>query len=323
MAPARRTPRLAPRAARTGGGPGVFLLAFGAGYAPWPLRNFAVLGEPVLTTTWAGPTLYDSLGPQATGASDMRFFERDERVINLELGPEPTFYVPPGERAEYVRRMREIRPVVQATWPPQPAGPGDLTEEEAAAIWAAIGEDDAAWFQARGLDIEHGFSELGVDRNYRRSALDAAFADPLRVARLAVVKQGRFWRPWPIGGLPGGVAGGVLKAGFAAYFVPLIALAVWGAWRLWQPEARAEGIGGDPGGIPRLPPRAAMGRGWAWVLTWGPALGFAGVCLVFVGSVRYRLPGEFPLAVAAAVGGLDLWDRRASAGRTPTDRTAD
>ena len=103
---------------------GVFLLAFGAGYAPWPLRNFAVLGEPVLTTTWAGPTLYDSLGPQATGASDMRFFERDERVINLELGPEPTFYVPPGERAEYVRRMREIRPVVQATWPPNPPDRG-------------------------------------------------------------------------------------------------------------------------------------------------------------------------------------------------------
>ena len=53
----------------------------------------------------------------------------------------------------------------------------------------------------------------------------------------------------------------------------------------------------------------------------GAGLGFAGVCLVFVGSVRYRLPGEFPLAVAAAVGGLDLWDRRAPGSHE--GRTAD
>ena len=86
--------------------------------------------------------------------------------------------------------MREIRPVVQATWPPQPAGPGDLTEKEAAAIWAAIGEENAAWFQARGLDLDYGFGELAVDRNYRRAALDAAFADPWRVARLAVGEAG-------------------------------------------------------------------------------------------------------------------------------------
>ncbi|WP_171188065.1 hypothetical protein [Alienimonas chondri] len=58
-----------------------------------------------------------------------------------------------------------------------------------------------------------------------------------------------------------------------------------------------------------------MDRLWALTLTWGPILGLAAVCLVFVGSVRYRLPGEFPLCVAAAVGMLDLCRRRG-------DRTA-
>ena len=74
--------------------------------------------------------------------------------------------------------------------------------------------------------------------------------------------------------------------------------------------------GGEPVTTPGRSLRSGLISGWPLVLTWGPVLGFAGVCLVFVGSVRYRLPGEFPLAVAAAVGGLDLWDRRSPAGRT-------
>ena len=300
------------RAGKPGAWGGILLLAFGVGYAPWPLRNFVVLGELVLTTTWAGPTLYDSLGPQATGASDMRFFEPDERVISEERGPEPTFYVPPPDRAQYVRRMREVRGAVQAAWADRPTGVGPMTKSEAAVTLEAMGAVNAAWFQARGLDLNYGFDEVAVDRNYRRAALDAAFADPGRVARLAVVKQGRFWRPWPVGGLPGGVVGGVLKAGFAAYFLPLVGLAVWGGvvmWRDREPEARASGVNEDDSTHGRSS-RFGLTRVWPLVLTWGPVLGFAAVCLVFVGSVRYRLPGEFPLAAAAGVGLLELWDRR-------------
>ena len=86
---------------------GVFLLAFGVGYAPWPLRNLAVLGEPVLTTTWAGPTLYDSLGPQATGASDMRFIERDERRVNGTFSE--LSVVAPDERQALMALRRSLR----------------------------------------------------------------------------------------------------------------------------------------------------------------------------------------------------------------------
>ncbi len=47
----------------------VLLLAL----APWWIRNRVVLGSAVLATTRGGVTLYDGVGPQATGRSDMRF----------------------------------------------------------------------------------------------------------------------------------------------------------------------------------------------------------------------------------------------------------
>lgn len=58
---------------------GVMLLCL----VPWGLRNRAVSGHFVLTTLWAGPSLYDGLNPQASGASDMRFFDRDNLLSRM------------------------------------------------------------------------------------------------------------------------------------------------------------------------------------------------------------------------------------------------
>jgi len=45
---------------------------------------------------------------------------------------------------------------------------------------------------------------------------------------------------------------------------------------------------------------------WLLILTAAPIFYFAGLHLLFVGSLRYRLPAEYPLAVLAAVGFVRL-----------------
>ena len=148
-------------------------------------------------------------------------------------------------------------------------GPGEAVWDISDRYTALRGNGDVA--------LAYFGHELASDRLYRRAALEAAAADPARVLRLAAVKQGRFWSPWP----PAWPGWG--KAIAAAYFVPFLALAAWGGWRLWR--------GGGTSGSGT----------WAVGLTWGPVLGLAAVRVVLPGEVRYRLPGEFPLAAAAGV----------------------
>src|SRR5262245_61217918 len=58
--------------------PAVLLLAtFALAIAPWAIRNHRITGHFVATTLWVGPSLYDGLSPQATGASDMAFIEKE------------------------------------------------------------------------------------------------------------------------------------------------------------------------------------------------------------------------------------------------------
>lgn len=56
---------------------GVLLLGLALTLAPWTARNAMLTGHFVPTTLWVGPSLYDGLHPQATGASDMSFVVRD------------------------------------------------------------------------------------------------------------------------------------------------------------------------------------------------------------------------------------------------------
>lgn len=66
----------------------VLLLVVVVGLSPWAWRNQQVTGHPVLTTLWAGPSLYDGLRPAATGYSDMRFIIDD----GLFADPDQTEY---------------------------------------------------------------------------------------------------------------------------------------------------------------------------------------------------------------------------------------
>ena len=137
----------------------------------------------------------------------------------------------------------------------------------------ATGDSDMDFFEQDQLMAT--MSEYEMDREYRRRATAFAWENPVRTMWLAVEKQRRYWSLVPN----------------AAQFrrdVKLLAIvllttlvlfifAVRGAW-----QARRD--------VSLL------------ALTAGSIVLFAGLHLLFVGSLRYRLPAEYPLAVLAALG---------------------
>ena len=169
--------------------------------SPWTYRNFLVTGHAIPTTLWVGPSLYDGLNPNATGDSDMDFFEQDQLLAKM------------------------------SEW----------------AKWTVSNVDGYWTFAAE---------------------------NPGRVISLALVKQLRFWNPSP-NSQQFQFFGAAVVAWLA--FLPLVIFSVVGVWCSRH----------DP---------------WLLILTVAPLFYFAALHLLFVGSLRYRLPAEYPLAVLAAFG---------------------
>lgn len=170
---------------------------------PWAYRNDRVTGHWVFTTLWVGPSLYDGLNPEATGGSDMRFFDVEQAGRTM--------------------------------------------------------------------------TEYEVDRHYRRRAWEFVKQNPGRAIELAGLKLVRFWKPWPSAPEFDSVP---YRLGVAVFFLPAVVLAARGWW-IHRRDA------------------------WAWLLTLGPAIYFCAVHLVFVASLRYRLPAEYPMYVLSAAGFCD------------------
>ena len=121
-------------------------------------------------------------------------------------------------------------------------------------------------------------SEYEVDQQYRRLAFRYAWSHPGRVVELAFLKMKRYWGLWPTSDV---LRRWDVRLVMTAYFLPLFLLGLRGAWLLrWQR--------------------------WHLVLCLGPLLYFACIHLVFVGSIRYRLPAEYPFLLLAALGGRSL-----------------
>lgn len=141
----------------------------------------------------------------------------------------------------------------------------------------ADGESNMAFFE-RDRVLER-MSEYNMDRYYRRQAWEFVKEHPGRAAELAALKQARFWSPWPNAQqfqrwwmVVTATACAILT------FVPALA----GFWLMRR-------------------------RFLVLLLTIGPVFYFAAVHSVFVGSIRYRLPAEYPLAVLSAVGWIAGW----------------
>ncbi len=138
----------------------------------------------------------------------------------------------------------------------------------------ATGASDMRFIETDGLyaGMRGPEDEFLLDQHYRRLAWNYVRANPARAACLALAKLRRFWSFWPnADAWRASPAGGVL----AAYFAVMLVLAAAGAWR-WRHWPRA------------------------WLFALLPILYLSAVHTVFVGSIRYRLPGEYALVVLAA-----------------------
>lgn len=136
----------------------------------------------------------------------------------------------------------------------------------------ATGDSDMRFFDAENLLGR--MSEYEMNREYARRAWDYLAHNPVRGLQLAIVKQVRFWSPVPNAQQFGGWLFGLL---LAVGTLPLYGLVITGIVR-------------------------HRGNYRLLVFTLGPVLYFAALHLLFVGSIRYRLPAEYPLWVLASAG---------------------
>jgi len=141
----------------------------------------------------------------------------------------------------------------------------------------AAGASDMAFLDAREV---RALDESAQDAELRDRALRFAAGHPGAVLRLAVVKLGRYWSPWPNAE---SFRSPRLAIASAVATLPVFALMLVGAWDRRR-DARA------------------------LVLLGGPVLYFAAVHMAFVSSIRYRIPGALPALGLAAIGAGRLRD---------------
>jgi 4-amino-4-deoxy-L-arabinose transferase-like glycosyltransferase len=143
----------------------------------------------------------------------------------------------------------------------------------------ATGESDMKFFDQENL--LGSMTEYEMDREYRRRAWSFVGENPVRAIQLGLIKFGRFWSPVPNAKQFQSLWQTV---GMAAISLPTFGLAAYGAW-------------------------LSRGNLAVLLLTLGPIVYFSAIHSLFIGSIRYRLPAEYPLLVLAAVGGLAVWDK--------------
>jgi hypothetical protein len=139
---------------------------------------------------------------------------------------------------------------------------------------AATGDSDMSFFDRDNVMGAQGMTEYEMDRYYRRAAWEFVRDNPGRAWTLALVKLGRYWNAWPNAAQFDHWA---VRAAYGVFCVPAALAALAGVWR-------------------------QRTRFWTLSLTLGPILYFAAIHAVFVSSLRYRLPAEYPLLVLSAAG---------------------
>lgn len=154
----------------------------------------------------------------------------------------------------------------------------------------ATGDSEMSFYE-RDMPKLRTMTEYEIDRYYRRQAWEFVKDKPGRALELAAAKFWRFWKPWPNAPQFNNWSA---RLAVSTFFVPLLILAGIGLWNKRRDL-------------------------WFCLFTAGPILYFTLLHMVFVSSLRYRLPAEYPLCIAAAVGLQTIVARRASKGSTPAN----
>ena len=125
--------------------------------------------------------------------------------------------------------------------------------------------------------------EVRLDHRMRRAAMNWAREHPTDVVRLAFVKAGRMWSPWPHASE---VGRGLMRGLMIVSYLCLVAGALRGVGHVWGDRRR---------GTSRI-----------ILLCLAPALYLTVLHMIFIGSVRYRQPALLPIMAIAA---MSLGDR--------------
>jgi 4-amino-4-deoxy-L-arabinose transferase-like glycosyltransferase len=112
------------------------------------------------------------------------------------------------------------------------------------------------------------------DAVLKKLSVDFILNNPLRAIKLAIIKAMRFWSPWPNADTLRSPIAGILSSLVTIPIFILTAIGLWdrrGDWR-------------------------------ALVLLAGPLIYFMTLHMIFVSSIRYRIPGMIPALGLAAIG---------------------
>lgn len=142
----------------------------------------------------------------------------------------------------------------------------------------ATGDSDMRFFEDDNLLAT--MTEYEMDHEYRRRSWEFVRGNPGRAIQLGLIKAGRLWKPWPNADQ---FREWWLCLIVAAFFLPTVGFALFAAVR-------------------------RRGDVRCLLLTVGPVIYFTAIHSVFVGSLRYRLPAEYPLLILSAAGCLAAYD---------------
>ena len=144
----------------------------------------------------------------------------------------------------------------------------------------ATGDSDMTFFdQERVLD---SMTEYEMNQHYTQRAVAYAREHPGHVLQLMLAKLLRYWKPWPNAAQ---FQSWWMMLAVSVVFVPVMVFAVYGAW-------------------------VSRNQCLLLLITAGPILYFSLIHMVFVSSLRYRLPAEYSLYILSAVGICQLYVSR-------------